>query len=129
MIKKGQDIAICWIFNEAGPGEQRDAGNWGRTGSLFQDAEGFFVMLENEGLVKKVAKAGEDARVIFPTGFEIAAMEVAVINLFVTKAKLLVVNGGVFSQRFADLYQIHSIEALSGHELDIEKALKCQSTM
>ena len=40
------------------------------------------VMLENERLMKKFAKAGDDARVVFITGSGTAAMEATVMNVF-----------------------------------------------
>lgn len=75
----------------------------------FRTPEFSSVMLESEGLVKKLAKAGKDARAVFLTGSGTAAMEAAVMNLFTAKDKLLVVNGGSFGQRFVDLCRIHSI--------------------
>jgi len=66
-------------------------------------------MLENERLMKKLAGAGQDARTVFLTASGTAAMEAAVMNLFTAEDKLLVVNGGSFGQRFADLCRIHSI--------------------
>ncbi len=75
----------------------------------FRTSEFSSVMLESERLIKKLAKASDDARAVFLTGSGTAAMEAAVMNLFTPEDKLLVVNGGSFGQRFADLCQIHSI--------------------
>lgn len=75
----------------------------------FRTPEFSSVMLESERLVKKLAKAGDDARAVFLTGSGTAAMEAAVMNLFTQEDKLLVVNGGSFGQRFAELCRIHSV--------------------
>ncbi len=75
----------------------------------FRTAEFSGTMLENERLIKKFAKAQEDARVVFLTGSGTAAMECAVINLFSVKDKLLVVNGGSFGQRFCEICEVHDI--------------------
>ncbi len=75
----------------------------------FRTAEFSATMLENEQLVKKFSKSEEDARVIFLTASGTAAMECAVINVFSTRDKLLVVNGGSFGQRFCDICAIHDI--------------------
>ncbi len=75
----------------------------------FRTPEFSSVMLENECLMKKLAKAGPDARTVFLTASGTAAMEAAVMNVFTERDKVLVVNGGSFGQRFADLCRIHSI--------------------
>lgn len=67
------------------------------------------VMLENERLLVKLANAETDARAVFLTASGTAAMEAAVMNLFSAQDKVLVVNGGSFGQRFADLCRIHEI--------------------
>lgn len=75
----------------------------------FRTPEFSEVMFENERLVKKFAKAGENARVCFMTGSGTASMEAAVINVFDAQDKVLVVDGGSFGHRFAELLEIHEI--------------------
>lgn len=75
----------------------------------FRTPEFSEVMLENERLMKKFAKADENARVVFITGSGTASMEAAVMNAFTKEDKVLVVNGGSFGQRFVELCQIHEI--------------------
>lgn len=75
----------------------------------FRTPEFSEIMLENESLMKKFAKAGEDARAVFITGSGTASMEAAVMNVFDENDKVLVVNGGSFGQRFVELCQIHGI--------------------
>lgn len=88
----------------------------------FRTPEFSAVMLENEKLMKKFAKAGEDARVVFITGSGTASMEAAVMNVFDETDKVLVVNGGSFGHRFVELCQIHDVpyEAIT---LETGKAL------
>lgn len=75
----------------------------------FRTPEFSAVMLENEALMKKFAKAGEDARVVFLTGSGTASMEAAVMNAFDETDKLLIVNGGSFGQRFVEICQLHGL--------------------
>ena len=75
----------------------------------FRTAEFSELMLENERLIKKFAKASDDARVVFITGSGTASMEAAVINLFNEKDKVLVIDGGSFGHRFVELCELHSI--------------------
>jgi len=75
----------------------------------FRTAEFSAVMKENERLVCRFAKAGADARAVFLTGSGTASMEAAVINAFTPEDRVLVVNGGGFGQRFADICEIHGI--------------------
>ena len=84
----------------------------------FRTPEFSAVMLENEKLMKKFAKAGDDARVVFITGSGTAAMEATVMNVFGKTDKVLVVNGGSFGQRFVELCQIHEIPY---EEIKLEK--------
>lgn len=75
----------------------------------FRTAEFSAVMKENEQLVCQFAKAGSEARAVFLTGSGTAAMEAAVINAFTPADRVLVVNGGSFGQRFADICAVHEI--------------------
>lgn len=75
----------------------------------FRTSEFSKKMFENEKLVKKFSYAGEKDRVAFITGSGTAAMEAAVTNCLTEKDKALIVNGGSFGQRFAELCRIHHI--------------------
>lgn len=75
----------------------------------FRTPEFSSVMIENEMLIKKFAKAPDDSKVIFITGSGTASMEATVMNMFNCKDKVLVVNGGSFGQRFADICEIHNV--------------------
>ncbi len=75
----------------------------------FRTPEFSEVMLENEALIRKFAKAEENARVCFMTGSGTASMEAAVINVFTKEDKVLVIDGGSFGHRFAELLAIYEI--------------------
>ena len=76
----------------------------------FRTPEFSNLMLENEKLIKKFAKASDDARVVFITGSGTASMEAAVMNLFNENDNVLIVNGGSFGQRFVDLCNLYGIK-------------------
>ena len=75
----------------------------------FRTAEFSDIMLENEKLIKKFAKAKEDARAVFITGSGTASMEAVIINTLTSTDKAIVVNGGSFGQRFVQLCKVHSV--------------------
>lgn len=75
----------------------------------FRTPEFSELMLENERLMLKLTNAPKDSRVVFLTGSGTAAMEAAVMNTAFPSDKMLVVNGGSFGQRFADLLRLHEI--------------------
>lgn len=75
----------------------------------FRTLEFSEIMKENEKLIKRFAKADENARVCFLTGSGTAAMEAAVINIFTKNDRVLVVDGGSFGHRFAEILEIYGI--------------------
>jgi aspartate aminotransferase-like enzyme len=75
----------------------------------FRTSEFSEVMFENERLVKKFAKADENARVCFMTGSGTLSMEAAVMNLFTENDRVLVIDGGSFGHRFVEMLEIHGI--------------------
>lgn len=75
----------------------------------FRTSEFSEVMFENETLVKKFAKAEDNARVCFMTGSGTASMEAAVINVFTESDKVLVIDGGSFGHRFVEILDIYGI--------------------
>lgn len=66
-------------------------------------------MKENEELMKKYAGADSESKVLFITGSGTASMEAVIMNVFNCNDKVLIVNGGSFSQRFVDICSIHDI--------------------
>lgn len=74
--------------------------------SYFRTPEFSSLMLENEQLILKFAKASKDSRAVFMTNSS-GSMEAAVMNCF-TKDDL-VINGGSFGKRFEEICEIHEI--------------------
>jgi len=75
----------------------------------FRTAEFSSVMLENERLMLKFAKAPEGSRAVFLTASGTGSMEAAVANVLTPQDKVLVVNGGSFGKRFVELCEIHNV--------------------
>ncbi len=76
----------------------------------FRTPEFSKTMLENEALMKKFAKAKDDARVVFMTASGTGSMEAVVMNCFDETDNVLVVKGGSFGARFSQLCEIHEIK-------------------
>jgi len=91
----------------------------------FRTQEFSELMLENERLVKKFAKASYDSRVAFITGSGSAGMETAIMNTLTSKDKAIVVNGGSFGERFVELLALHEVP-FSEIKLEAGKALKLE---
>lgn len=97
----------------------------------FRTSEFSELMFENEALMKKFAKAEDDARVVFITGSGTASMEAVTVNTLTEQDKVLIVNGGSFGQRFVQLCEIYQIphteikldvgEALTEEELKVHE--------
>jgi len=81
----------------------------GTQAQYFRTPEFSKLMLECESMLKKVLDAPDDARMIFLTASGTAAMEASVMNLFTTKDKVLIINGGTFGKRFKQICMVHSI--------------------
>ncbi|MGN0414067.1 MAG: pyridoxal-phosphate-dependent aminotransferase family protein [Agathobacter sp.] len=75
----------------------------------FRNASFSSLMIENEDFVKKLAYAPKDARTVFLTASGTGAMEAAVMNVFTRQDKVLVINGGSFGKRFAQICEVYSI--------------------
>ena len=75
----------------------------------FRTPEFSSVMLENEKLMLKFAKAPKDSKVAFMTNSSTGSMEAVVMNCFSSSDKVLVIDGGSFGHRFVELCEIHDI--------------------
>lgn len=75
----------------------------------FRTPEFSSVMLENERLMLKFAKAPEGSRAVFMTNSSTGSMEAVVMNCFSEQDKVLVIDGGSFGHRFVELCEIHEI--------------------
>lgn len=89
----------------------------------FRTQEFSELMLDNERLIKKFAKASPDSRVAFITGSGSAGMETAIMNTLTIKDKVIVVNGGSFGERFVELLSLHEIP-FTEIKLEAGKSLK-----
>ena len=81
----------------------------GTQAQYFRTPEFSRLMLECESMLKKALDVPDDARMIFLTASGTAAMEATVMNLFTTKDKVLILNGGTFGKRFKQICMIHGI--------------------
>ena len=75
----------------------------------FRTQEFSEIMLENEKIIKKLAKAPESSKAVFITGSGTASMEATIMNVLTKNDKAIVVNGGSFGKRFVELCDIHEI--------------------
>lgn len=80
-----------------------------KTIPYFRTPEFSAIMLDTDNLLKRFAGASDSAKTIYLTASGTAAMEAAVTNCFDETDRLLVINGGTFGQRFADICRIHKI--------------------
>lgn len=91
----------------------------------FRTAEFSKLVLESERLVCRFAKAPEDARAVFLTASGTGAMEAAVMNAFTPEDRVLIVVGGGFGERFAQICDIHGIPH-TDIRLQVGQALKAE---
>lgn len=75
----------------------------------FRTQEFSDIMFENEFLIKEFVNAPVSAKTVFITGSGTASMEAVVMNVFTSSDRLLVIEGGSFGYRFAELCDIHKI--------------------
>ncbi len=75
----------------------------------FRTAEFSEMVKENETILKQLMKAENEARALFITGSGTASMEAAVVNMFDRSDNVLIINGGSFGQRFAEICQLYKI--------------------
>lgn len=81
----------------------------------FRTPEFSKLMLENEKLMLKFAKAPEGAKAVFMTNSSTGSMEAVVMNCFSGSDKVLVIDGGSFGHRFVELCEIHDIPHTALH--------------
>lgn len=102
----------------------------------FRNEEFSSVMKECELLMKEFTVASDDSLYITLTASGTAAMEAVVMNCLGENDRVLVIDGGTFGHRFADLCQIHDVpfdsirldwgETLTKHHL--EEAVSAKHT-
>lgn len=77
----------------------------------FRTPEFSEIMIQNEKLMLKFLNAPEKSRCVFLTTSGTGAMESCVMNILNDQDKVIVINGGSFGHRFAQLCELH------GHEI------------
>lgn len=75
----------------------------------FRTTEFSTVMLENEKLILKYAKAPKWSKACFMTSSSTGSMEAIVMNCFDASDKVLAIDGGSFGHRFVELCKIHEV--------------------
>ena len=75
----------------------------------FRTPEFSELMLENEKLILRFAKAPQGSKAAFLTNSSTGSMEAVVMNCFDEVDKLLVIDGGSFGHRFVELCEIHEV--------------------
>lgn len=75
----------------------------------FRTPEFSELMLENEELMLKFAKAPNGSKAAFMTNSSTGSMEAVVMNCFTEDDQILVIDGGSFGHRFVELCEIHQI--------------------
>lgn len=67
------------------------------------------LMKENEDLILQFSKAPKNSRAIFITGSGTASMESVVINLLSCQDRVLLIDGGAFGKRFANMLDLYGV--------------------
>lgn len=99
----------------------------------FRTPEFSKIMYENKKMFQESIHAVKDSETIFLTASGTGAMEAGLINCFTAGDRLLVINGGSFGNRFAQICAVHHIpyEEVSlarGEVLTAEKLEKFDGT-
>lgn len=81
-----------------------------RSAPYFRTTEFSSLMLESEKMMLDYVHAPEGSRCVFLTASGTGAMESCVMNVLNKRDKVLVINGGTFGQRFADLCRLHQLD-------------------
>lgn len=81
----------------------------GKQTPYFRTAEFSKIMLETEQSIYQLLNAPVGSKTVFLTTSGTGAMEAALINLAKPTDKFLVINGGTFGYRFAELCDVHDI--------------------
>lgn len=80
----------------------------GHSAPYFRTPEFSQIMFQNEQLMLDLLNAPQRSRCIFLTASGTGAMESCVMNILNHDDRAIVINGGSFGQRFADLCRLHN---------------------
>jgi len=78
-----------------------------KSSPYFRTPEFSDLMKENENFFLEMVHAPERSRCVFLTSSGTGAMESTVMNVLNNEDRVIVINGGSFGQRFADLCRLH----------------------
>lgn len=81
----------------------------GRQLPYFRTAEFSAMMLDSEAVLKRLLGAEDASKVAFLTASGTGAMEAAVSNTLTSDDKVLIIVGGGFGRRFAEICDVHNI--------------------
>jgi aspartate aminotransferase-like enzyme len=81
----------------------------GRQTPYFRTPEFSEIFLDTTSLIKELTFANNDDKVVILTASGTGAMEASIINTFDDNDKLLIINGGSFGARFAEISALHNI--------------------
>lgn len=81
-----------------------------KSAPYFRTSEFSDIMIENEQIMLQLLSAPSASRCVFLTASGTGAMESVVMNVLNAQDKVLVINGGSFGKRFADLCRLHQRE-------------------
>ncbi len=81
----------------------------GRQVPYFRVPEFSRVLLDNESLLQELANAEQGSRTVFLTASGTGAMEATVLNCLASSDRALIIDGGAFGRRFADICTVHGI--------------------
>lgn len=81
----------------------------------FRTKEFSELMMDSDRLLRNFMNAGEGAKSIYLTASGTAAMESVVMNCLTCEDKALIIEGGTFGHRFAEICRIHHIPHISLH--------------
>ena len=82
----------------------------GESAPYFRTPEFSDIMLENEKLILEMVHAPEGSKAVFLTTSGTGAMESCVMNILNDQDKVIVINGGSFGARFAELCKLHKLD-------------------
>lgn len=75
----------------------------------FRTPEFSAMMLDSEQMLRRLLDAPADSYMVFLTASGTAAMEATVLNCFTEKDRVLLIDGGTFGHRFAEICGLHGI--------------------
>lgn len=73
----------------------------------FRTPEFSAMMLDSEQMLRRLLDAPADSYMVFLTASGTAAMEATVLNCLTEEDRVLLIDGGTFGHRFAEICKLH----------------------